>query len=159
MSEWSFCGNHVNWFYIGIFHESTGWVKYPNQTQFTWSPQMITTNLFMFVCHTIIDLILILMVYVNNFKCLFWWNSNIINRHSNTLQNRFIAMSLCIVLYTYKCHYSLWYHNGVPGKGITHCNVTIGISSNVITHCDVTIGISSNFITHSDVIMSHVTYK
>ncbi len=29
---------------------------------------VITTNLFLFLCHIIIDLILILMVYVYNFK-------------------------------------------------------------------------------------------
>ncbi len=39
MSEWSLCGDHVNWFCVGIFHEYAGWVEYPNQKQWTWSPQ------------------------------------------------------------------------------------------------------------------------
>ncbi len=55
-------------FCVGIFHESAVQVKYPYQKQWTWSPQMITTNLFLFLCHTSIDWILILMVYVYNFK-------------------------------------------------------------------------------------------
>ncbi len=44
-----------------------GLMKYPYQKQWTWSPQMITTNLFLFLCRTTIDWMLILMVYVYNF--------------------------------------------------------------------------------------------
>ncbi len=65
---WSICGDHVNCFCVEIFHESAGRVKYSYQKQWTWSPPMITTNLFLFLCRTIIDWILILMVYVYNFK-------------------------------------------------------------------------------------------
>ncbi len=43
--------------------------KHPYQKQWTWSPQMITMNL-LFLCHTTIDWILILMVYVYNLKSL-----------------------------------------------------------------------------------------
>ncbi len=55
-------------FCIGIFHKSTGRVKYPHQKQCTWSPQKIITNLFLFLCRTTIDWMLILKVYVCNFK-------------------------------------------------------------------------------------------
>ncbi len=45
---------------------------------------------------------------------------------------------------------------------ITHCDVTMDVTSKVITHCDFTMGIPSNVITHCDVIMrfwyqSHLT--
>ncbi len=40
----------------------------PTQKQFTWSRYMITTNLFLFLCHTIIDFVLILIVNIYNFK-------------------------------------------------------------------------------------------
>ncbi len=68
MSEWSLCEYDVNCFCAGIFHKSTGQVKYPYQNQWAWSLQMITIILFLFLCHTTIDLILILMVSVYNFK-------------------------------------------------------------------------------------------
>ncbi len=42
----------------------------PYQKQFTWSPQMITMNLFLFLYHTTIDWILILMVYMYNLTSL-----------------------------------------------------------------------------------------
>ncbi len=67
-NKWSLFGDYVHCFCLGIFHESAGWVKYPYQEQRTWTPQMITINLFLFLYCTTIDLILILMVYVYNFK-------------------------------------------------------------------------------------------
>ncbi len=46
------------------------------------------------------------------FLRVYWWNSIIIIWRSNTEQKRFIAMSLCIVMYTKQHHYPLWCHNG-----------------------------------------------
>ncbi len=83
-SEWSLCGDHVNCFCVGIFHKSAGKVKYPYQKQWAWSPQMITTNLFLFLCHTTIDWILILMVYVYNVRMFTGETANIIIWRSNT---------------------------------------------------------------------------
>ncbi len=45
-----------------------GWVKYPYQKQWTCPSQMINKNLFLFLCRTTINWMLILMVYVYNFK-------------------------------------------------------------------------------------------
>ncbi len=53
---WSLCRDHMNCGCVGIFHESTGWVKYSNQKQWTWSLQMISTNLFLFLCYTTIEI-------------------------------------------------------------------------------------------------------
>ncbi len=66
VSEWSLCGDHMNW--VGIFHESAGRVKYPYKKQWKWSLQMITINLFLFLSRTTIDWIMILKVYVYNCK-------------------------------------------------------------------------------------------
>ncbi len=81
MSEWSLCGDHVNWFCVRIFHESTWWVKYHYQKQWTWSLQMVTTNLYL--CQTTINLMLnlkVLSIIIKNLS----EKSNIILGCSNT---------------------------------------------------------------------------
>ncbi len=40
MSVQSVCEEHITHFFIGISDESGGWVRYPNQKQWMFSPQM-----------------------------------------------------------------------------------------------------------------------
>ncbi len=55
-------------FCVGIFHESAGRVKYPYQKQWTWFPQMITTNLFLFLCHASILIWCWCQCFISKFK-------------------------------------------------------------------------------------------
>ncbi len=77
---------------------------------------MITTNLFLFLCRTI-DWMLILMVYVYNFKEYtgeIWHITKEV--HSNVIIH---------------CDAMLSTHSNI----IIHCDIIMDVPSNVITHC------------------------
>ncbi len=90
---------------------------------------MITTNLFLFLCHTTIDWMLILMVYVYNFKD--FTGETAISSFGVVIHNKKIRSDVII-----HCDNMLCTHSNV----IIHYDVIIYVPSNVVTHCCATMG-------------------